>query len=70
MKRNKQKSQQLSIDFENVIQYENNSFQIKPQETLNYSNNSNCKVISLDYFNQIKDQDLLNKFYSLSNHLD
>jgi len=70
MKRNKQKSQQLSIDFENVIRYENNSFQIKHQETLNYSNNSSCKVVSLGYFNQRKEQELLNKFYSLSNHLD
>lgn len=71
MKSKKVNSQQLSLDFDNPIEKGNKTFQINHQAS--YSQNSitsNCKVISFDSFNQSRNIELLNRFYSLSNHLD
>lgn len=70
MKRKNTKSQQLSIDFDNLVKNENISFQINNKESFNYNLNSGCKVIFFNSYSQRKDAELLNKFYSLSNHLD
>lgn len=70
MKKNKLDSQQLLLEFDNVVVKENYSFQATHQESSHKSNNSTCKVISFNSFVQKNDKELLNRFYSLSNHLD
>lgn len=70
MKRNKPKPQQLSFNFDNGTGNQSKSFQINQRETSHHPQNINCKIISLNSFNQRKDNELLNRFYSLSNHLD
>jgi len=69
MKKNKITSQQLSLDFDN----DNNrvdSFQSSYQKRLLKTNTSTCKVISMNSFNQEKHNQLIERFYSLSDHLE
>ena len=69
MKKNKIKSQQLSLSFDNVVN-RTISFQLSYEEKTLSSNINICKIISLDYYNQKKENELLDRFYSLSDHLE
>lgn len=67
MKKNKVISQQLSINFD---ENEDNRFQINNAKSLLSNSNSNCKLISFDSYNQKKEMELKQRFYSLSDNLD
>ncbi len=65
----KAKNNQLALDFDNVIVGQTKT--IIPESTIfkiRYSNSS--KIISLKEYQQSKQEELLRKFYALSEQLD
>ena len=69
MKKNKLKSQQLSLTFDNDnigVNYFQPSHKKESIETSTFT----CKVISMNSYKQVKHNKLTERFYSLSDHLE